>query len=124
LIWLGRPDPCETTAKIREIDPSRAILAAVHAAWEQHLECDKAYTTAQLIHQAFSIQALGDALRAAAANARGELSSIGLGRWLAKVKDRIAGTTAIRCHSLTHGMTYWKLTKITPPSRPTWVGDE
>jgi len=90
LVWLGRTDPCETLAEVRESDPNRGELIAVIEEWKQRLALNKPYTVQQVIGRALVDSEFQNALLAVAANQSGGMvNNIRLGRWLKRVKGKV-----------------------------------
>jgi putative DNA primase/helicase len=50
LVWLGRADPCETVAKVRQDDPKRAALLAVLIQWREAIGINVARTVREIIN--------------------------------------------------------------------------
>jgi putative DNA primase/helicase len=109
LLWLGYADPCETAAKIRESDPGRASLAEVHARWKEKLGPFRAYTAQEIINEALMSAEFQNVLKSVAANLKGNVDNVSLGRWLNKVKGKIIGGTTIERHAIKQGCSLWKL---------------
>jgi len=124
LLWLGRADPCDTIAKIRETDPARTLLATVHAQWKEHLGCEKSYTIQEIMNEAVTITAFQAALRGVAVNRKGQLDNASFGRWLIRVKGKVINNTMIDYQGITDGYPYWKLMQTKPArssNRPRWA---
>jgi hypothetical protein len=112
LIWLGKADPCETVAKVRENDPQRDWLMTVVMQWNANLVLDQTYTVQNVIERAINIPSFYNALFAVAASRTGgAIGNDRLGRWLKYVQGKIiCGFKLIRQGS-SGGYQLWKLTK-------------
>ena len=111
LIWLDRPDPCDTVAKVREDDPKRATLLTVLVQWQQALGTTAAYTIREVINAAISNSDFHNALLAVAAN-RGSniiVSNERLGRWLKQNEGKIINRLSIVRAGNVHGYPLWRL---------------
>ncbi|HEX3860377.1 MAG TPA: hypothetical protein VHY35_01640, partial [Stellaceae bacterium] len=102
LIWLGESDPCETMARARLQDPKTQALAEVLAQWHAVIG-ENSVSVKRVIEYATqtsggSAYDMGlpvmvnadfrEALLVVAGD-RGAISSLRLGKWLARTKNRI-----------------------------------
>jgi putative DNA primase/helicase len=112
LVWLGRADPCETVAKVREDDPKLSTLLTVLLQWKEALGIGPAHTMREVINVALSRSDFYNALLAVAANRSGNVvSNERLGRWLKANEGKISnGLSIVRAGSV-DGYPLWRLTK-------------
>ena len=110
LIWLGRADPCESVAKVRDNDPARTALAGVLMHWKEVFGVNKRRTVQQVLSAALVNSDLHSALVAVAGNQSGLLiSNERLGRWLSKVEGKIVNDLRLIRDGNEHGHWLWKL---------------
>jgi hypothetical protein len=110
LIWLGRVDPCETLAEVRNSDPHRDLLIAVIMQWQAHLSLNTKYTVQEVIALAVNTPSFYTALMGVAASRSGHtVSNSNLGRWLKRVQGKIVNGLALLQDGNTHGYPQWKL---------------
>jgi putative DNA primase/helicase len=96
LVWLGRADPCETMEKARGEDPVIAQLNPLLNAWYDTMSSSPK-ATGEVIEAAETVNAYGNrangnlyqALLEVAEDRKGGLSSVSLGKYLARHKGRI-----------------------------------
>jgi putative DNA primase/helicase len=125
LIWLGRADPCDSMASVREDDPERTMLAAVLTAWSKIIGTGYAQriTIPKLLAKVEG-QDSHPELRAAilATSPRGRVDARGLGHWLRKYKNRIVGNLYLRnrADEHGHGAAWW----VDMPQYPTGQPEE
>jgi hypothetical protein len=83
LIWLGRADPCDTVAKMRQDDPKRAALTTIVLQWNEALGTISSYTMREIVNVAVNRPDFYNAFLtvAAAGRASNLLSNERLGRW-------------------------------------------
>ena len=121
LVWLRRPDPCETMAFIRRADPVTTLLAALFAAWRSSIGVGKAITVQGLVEMADRVTPDGgacypdlrDALVAIAGEGRGsEINARGLGKWLSKYEDRVTDGVKITRRAVTTATVQWVLSDM------------
>jgi hypothetical protein len=112
LIWLGKVDPCETLAEVRNSDPHRDALIAVIMQWREHLGVDVKHTVQEVIGLAVNTPSFYTALMGVAASRNGHMvSNPNLGRWLKRVQGKIVnGVTLLQDGSI-HGYPLWKLAR-------------
>jgi hypothetical protein len=112
LIWLGRVDPCETLAEVRNSDPHRDLLIAVIMQWQAHLSLNTKYTVQEVIGLAVNTPSFYTALINVASSRSGQtVSNISLGRWLKRVQGKIVNGLALLQDGSIHGYPQWKLTQ-------------
>jgi putative DNA primase/helicase len=110
LIWLGRVDPCESVAKVRDNDPARTALAGVLVEWKEVFGVNARRTIQQVISTALVNSDLHSALVAVAGNQSGLLiSNERLGRWLRKVEGKVVNDLRLIRDGNEHGHWLWKL---------------
>lgn len=121
LVWLNRPDPCDTMAFIRRADPVTTLLAALFAAWRSSIGVGKAITVQALVEMADRVTPDGgacypdlrDALVAIAGEGRGsEINARGLGKWLGKYEDRVMDGVKITRRAVTTATVQWVLSDV------------
>ena len=112
LVWLGRADPCETLAEVRESDPQRGELIAVIEQWKLHMLLDQRYTVQTLIGRALVDQDFHNALLAVAANPSGGMvNNIRLALWLKRMKGKVVNGLKLVQDGISAGYQLWKLTR-------------
>jgi len=119
LVWLGEDDPCDTMEGLREADPVLGELVAVMHQWEEHVGRHKEATTATMIELAtkrsdldvFKNPQFRDALLTVA-GAGSAVSPLRLGKWMAKVKDRVVGDRRFVRAGMTDGAARWRLERL------------
>jgi hypothetical protein len=112
LVWLGRADPCETLAEVRESDPNRGELITVIEQWKHRLVQDQPYTVQQVIGRALTDADFHNALLAVAmATTGGMTNNVRLGRWLKRVKGRVVNGFKLVEGGNNHGYPLWKLVR-------------
>jgi putative DNA primase/helicase len=112
LIWLGKVDPCETLAEIRENDPHRAELVAVIMQWKEHLVLNQRCTVQDVIGRAVNVPSFYNALSAVALARTGVMvSNERLGRWLKRIQSKIVNGLALLQDGNDHGYAQWKLVR-------------
>jgi hypothetical protein len=110
LIWLGRPDPCETIAMVHDRDPGREDLLAVVMQWKENLGLGQAYTIQEVIGCAINISDFHFALTAVAATpSGGTVSNKRLGRWLKRMEGKIVNGHMMSQDGSRDGYPLWKL---------------
>ena len=111
LIWLGKIDPCETLAEVRDNDPHRGELVTVIMQWKEHLALNQKYTVQDVIGRAVNTPSFYNALSAVASTrAGGMVSNNRLGRWLKRVKGQIVNGLTLLQDGILNGYPLWKLT--------------
>jgi putative DNA primase/helicase len=116
LVWLGRADPVNSMATLRDADPERQKRAAVFKAWTEELGPGGAYQTADLIHRATDQDPSGTFLRPNFLNAlldvardqRGSIDPRRLGLWLGKTEN-------------THAASHTLISDRGDAARPRWI---
>lgn len=112
LIWLGKIDPCDTLAEVRENDPHRADLVAVVMQWKENLVVGQRYTAQTVIERAVNVPSFYTALSAVAlARNGGMVSNKRLGWWLKGVKGQIVNGYTLLQDGILNGYVQWKLVK-------------
>ncbi len=110
MVWLGRPDPCDTIIKVREDDPRSAEFRSVVSQWREHLGTEHSYTVQEIISRAVNIVDFHTALISVAAGRSGALvSNERLGRWLKRVEGKITGGLSLRKMRVVDGYPYWRV---------------
>jgi putative DNA primase/helicase len=110
LVWLGRADPCETVAKVREDDPKRAALLAVLIQWRKAIGVNVARTVREIINIAVTYPDFLAALLIIASNKSATVvSNDRLGRWLKQNEGKIAAGLSLVRAGNTHGYPLWRL---------------
>jgi hypothetical protein len=114
LMWLGKADPCETIAEIRENDPQRAALIAVIMQWKGNLTINKGYTVQEVIGRAINDPSFYAALMTVAGSRSGQaVSNDRLGRWLKQVQGKMVGNLVLRSPGKNHGgYPLWSLLQV------------
>jgi len=108
LVWLGLPDPVETTENAREDDPDLIVLREIVTCWSEVLGTNNTKTVKQVVEIANSrtqsimgepteyvSSELRDSL-ISVAGTRGEIDNRKLGNWLRGVEGRIVNGKRIR----------------------------
>jgi hypothetical protein len=111
LIWLGRADPCDTVAEMREDDPKRAALLTIILQWREVLGTTSSHTMREIINVAVNRPDFYNALVtvAAAGRASNLLSNERLGRWLKVNENKIASGFSIVRAGAKDGYPLWRL---------------
>jgi hypothetical protein len=110
LVWLGRADPCETVAKVREDDPKRAALLAVLIQWKEAIGLNMVRTVREIINVAITYPDFLAALLTVASNKSATvISNDRLGRWLKQNEGQIAAGLSLVRAGNTHGYPLWQL---------------
>jgi hypothetical protein len=121
IVWLGRPDPCDSMAFVRRADPVTAVLAALFGAWRSSIGGGKAITVQALVEMAdrvtpdggASYPELRDALVAIASEGRGnEINVRRLGKWLGKYEDRVMDGMKITRRAVKAHTVQWVLSEV------------
>jgi hypothetical protein len=113
LIWLGRPDPCDSLAIVHALDPGRAEFEAVVLHWEPHLRNRSEYTVQDLINAGRIDGNLYTALMAVAANRSGPMvSNERLGWWLRKHDGWVRGNLKLVRARVLNGYPLWTLKRV------------
>lgn len=114
LVWLGRADPCETVAKVREDDPRRSAQLTVLVQWQEAIGINVVHTMREVINIAVATPDFHNALLAVAAARGGSIvSNERLGRWLKAIEGKIVnGLSIVRTGDAHGGYPLWKLTKF------------
>ena len=112
LIWLGKIDPCESLADIRETGPHRTALVTVIMQWNQHSQLETAYTIRQVLDRAILVSDFYAALMSvAASHSGGMVSNDRLGRWLNRNQGKIVNRLRLLRTGTRDGYPLWKLTR-------------
>jgi hypothetical protein len=110
LVWLGKVDPCETLADIRENDPYRAALIAVIMQWKEHLQIGTKYSVQDVIERAINVPSFYTALMNVASARTGHtVSNDRLGRWLKQVQGKMVGNLMLQSTGKKDGYPMWSL---------------
>jgi hypothetical protein len=113
LVWLGRADPCETVAKVREDDPRRGALLAVLLQWKEAIGLNVVRTVREVINVAITYPNFLAALLTVACNKNATVvSNDRLGRWLKQNERKIAAGLCLVRAGNTHGYPLWQLIEI------------
>jgi hypothetical protein len=113
LVWLGKTDPCETLAEIRENDPHRAVLIAVIMQWQANLQIGTKYSIQDVIGRAINVPTFYAALMGVAASHGGQnVSNERLGRWLKQVEGKMVGKLMLKSAGRTAGYPMWMLISV------------
>jgi putative DNA primase/helicase len=113
LIWLGRADPCETVAKVRENDPRRDALLTVLMQWRQILGTRSTHTMREIIAAAINHVDFHNALLAVATTKSGNLvSNERLGRWLKANEGKIVNGLSMIREGFVDGYPRWQLIEV------------
>lgn len=108
LIWAGTADPCTTTDRARESDPSRQALTVLLTIWAERFGTSGA-TAAHAVKAAEHDPDLGDAL-ADVCLVGGKLNAKALGFWLRKRRDSRSGDLVLRGKPGHGGLIVWTVT--------------
>ena len=113
LVWLGRADPCETVAKVREDDPRRAMLLTVLVQWQETLGINAQHTMREVINAAVARPDFLNALLAVAATQSSSIvSNERFGRWLKRNENKIVNGLSIIRTGNAHGYPLWQLVEV------------
>lgn len=122
LVWLGRPDPCETMALVRRADPVTALLAALFGAWRNSVGIGHAITCQGLAEMADRVTPDGrpshpelrESLLAIAGERRGgsEINVRRLGKWLGQYEDRVLDGLKISRRDVKAASVQWLLSSV------------
>jgi putative DNA primase/helicase len=122
LIWLGEPDPWDTTKQTKEQDPKRKALAAVLHQWQAVLG-DGEVTAKHAVETAIAQHSDGsgfvyaefrDALMAVAGDKGAFINTTRFGHWLGRNKGRVIDQLRIEPGVMgAHGgVARWKVVKV------------
>ena len=97
LVWLGEPDPVESTDSARAEDPELASIRELFSLWPDYLDLDRPYTTSRIVEVAceapapddFNRQPLKALLLQVAGDRGGGVSTNRLGWWLRRISGRV-----------------------------------
>jgi hypothetical protein len=110
LVWLGKVDPCETLAEIRDNDPHRAELITVIMQWKENLAVGQCYSVQDIIGRSINAPNFYNALSAVAREASGgSISNRRLGRWLKRVEGKIVNGLMLLQDGIKQGYPQWRL---------------
>jgi putative DNA primase/helicase len=113
LVWLGKTDPCETIAEIRDSDPHRAALIAVIEQWKANLQLGTKYSVQEVIARAVNVPSFYTALMNVAVSRSGQaISNERLGRWLKQVQSKMVGNLTLRLTGRSAGYPVWSLIQV------------
>jgi putative DNA primase/helicase len=114
LVWLGYPDPAETTKTVRNEDPIRQARAAFFSAWATEIGCLHSYRTADLVTLADTrpdwLEALLAIARASTGSARVDTTK--LGHWLRDNANAIAASFKLHVDRSDKQRPKWQLQPI------------
>jgi putative DNA primase/helicase len=111
LIWLRRPDPCDTVTKVRDTDLYRTMHATVLLQWKEQLGVANAFTVREIIEVAVNSADFHGALLAVSGEKNGHtVSNERLGRWPKKVEGKILDGLMLKQEGIVHGYPKWRLT--------------
>jgi len=106
LVWLGRDDPCASTAHLEREDPDRARHVAMLRAW--HSAFSKTPTTVrEAIDRALHEQGLREAMELVCRDRSGQLDPLRAGKWLRAVEGRIVNGAEFRRAGMKQGTVLW-----------------
>lgn len=109
LMWLGLPDPVETTERLRDTDPQHEALARFLTAWQGAFGSEPT-TVRKCVDRTFHDPALKEAAETVAGSERGPINSRRLGRWVARNEDVIVDGVAIRrAEGVYEGSALWQV---------------
>jgi hypothetical protein len=100
LVWLGCPDPFDSTNEAHAEDPERTDIREFFLLWVDELKLDERYTTARLLEIANEPVSSGDynrrpfkevLLRVAGERNGKDVSAVRLGKWLRRISGRVEG---------------------------------
>jgi len=120
LVWLGRPDPCETMNKARAEDPITASLTNLFTSWH-HTVQSAAKTVAEIKGVAALTDTFGalihanlrEALAEVAGDKRGGIDSQRLGIFLKRYEGRIiAGLKLLSEPAVGSSQKVWRVAKV------------
>jgi hypothetical protein len=97
LVWLGEPDPVESTDSARTEDPELASIRELFSLWTDYFDLDRSYTTSRIVEGAceapapddFNRRPLKALLLQVAGDRGGGVSTTRLGRWLRRISGRV-----------------------------------
>jgi hypothetical protein len=113
LVWLGKVDPCETMAEIRDNDPYRAALVAVIMQWKEQLQIGTEYSIQEVIERAINAPGFYTALMNVAGSRAGQsISNERLGRWLKQVRGKMVGNLVLQSPGRRVGHALWVLMRL------------
>ena len=113
LVWLGKTDPCETIAEIRDNDPYRAALVAVIEQWKAYLQLGTKYSVQEVIERAVNVPSFYTALMNVANSRSGQaISNDRLGRWLKGVQGKMVGNLTLQSTGKKDGYPLWALIQV------------
>ena len=113
LVWLGKVDPCETLAEIRENDPYRGALVAVIEQWKAYLQLGTKYSVQEVIERAVNVPSFYTALMNVASSRSGQaISNDRLGRWLKGVQGKMVGNLTLQSTGKKDGYPLWALIQV------------
>jgi hypothetical protein len=97
LVWLGEPDPVESTDSARTEDPELASIRELFSLWTDYFDLDRPYTTSRIVEVAceapapddFNRRPLKALLLQVAVDRGGGVSTTRLGWWLRRISGRV-----------------------------------
>lgn len=119
LVWLGRPDPCETMNRARADDPITSSLTSLFTAWQS--ASPTAVTTARIKEIAVTNDQFGsliypqlrEALVEVADDGRGGINTKKLGHFLKRYEGRIIAGLKLLAEDDSHTkQKIWKVVKL------------
>jgi putative DNA primase/helicase len=120
LIWLGRHDPVDSLADIRDEDPVHTDRAAVFTTWAHDLGCTLTLRANQIIEYAEKYSALKDALLTVASATHAlppRIDANRLGRWLRDNVNTVAAGFKLTADRTDKARPKWGLKPLTAETR-------
>lgn len=121
LVWLGWPDPLNTTAAIRAEDPARNERATVFEAWANTLVVGEKYVAGDLIKVAQVLDSNGsranptfyEALMSVAKSKGSDrIDGMRLGWWLRRAASTVTGKYKLTVDRTDPSRAQWSITRI------------
>lgn len=118
VLWLGLDDPCRPRAEVEEYDPRRAMTAEVLSTWAEAFG-DRELTSIEVVDAVTKVEedceecrALASALQPVCGGANGGFSSLALGQWLRRVRNRLENGFRVEIAGRTHGKVRWRVRRV------------
>lgn len=120
LVWLGRPDPCETMNAARDDDPTTTNLRQLFHAWDRTVQ-GAAHTSSEMVahanlrgpHNDLIHPALNEVLSEIATDRTGQIKPRNLGKYLGNNKNRVIdGLKLVESGKDRDDKILWKVVKI------------
>ena len=114
LIWLGRPDPCDTMDKVRETDIKQTLLDTVIQQWQLVIGVNVQRTIQSVLDAALINAEFHSALLAVAQGYGGgfNINNRRLSQWLQSVEGKIVGNLRLVQSGQVAGYSLWKLVSV------------